>query len=243
MNFMDAMTPPTKVAKKSGKKGHKSASELFLDVVDIAANFGGETVRQVVDELLDHFNQTTDMLYGLTQAETRESINFLYSNALASLSEASRKVASGNDMSDTMQASDFGEFVESFKTILLKKCRSQANFSPYILPHLDAALPMLLQPLTEIYANIISTGFGLSFAMLNQGTSMVSLLDRPELVSEDTFKGFAEFPNEFKNQLETTVNMVLTQYVDPAQLEMMLGMAKMYASNFASSRAPDHDEL
>lgn len=237
-------TPAGRAAKPATGKSHRSALDLGKDLLGIAADFGGETVRLVVEEILDHIDQTSMLLGTLASMEMVDTANFFLLSTVKSLPEASRKIASENDLSETIQGSDFGEFLETFKTILMKRCRGMAGFSPMLLPHIESLLPMILQSATEMYGNIVSsTGFGLTFGMLNQATSMLSLLERPEYISRDTFKGFADFPTEMKLQLETAVDELLNRYIDPAQLEMMLGMAKMYASNFASSRRAEHDEL
>ena len=111
-----------------------------------------------------------------------------------------------------------------------------------ILTQVDSFLPPVLQGLTEMYQNVVgSTGFGLTFGLLSQGTSFLSFLERPEYVSRDTFKQFVNFPEEIKQQFETVIEDVISTYIDPTQLEMGLNMAKMYAQNFG--RRGEHEDL
>lgn len=229
--------------KKAGRKGRKSATDYLDDVMDIASAFGGDAVANILRELLDQLEHTSNMLKSLAKDDVLSSINFAINTSITSLGDASRSVASKNDLSDTVQSSDFGEFVDEFKTTLLKRCRAKANFSPLILPQLEAALPMLLQSVAEMYGNVVSSiGFGLTFNMLEKGTSALSMIQAKEYVTADTFKSFANFPTDFKHQMETMFDEVVGQYIDPAQLDMILGMARMAASNFATRRG-EHDEL
>jgi hypothetical protein len=233
----------SKAGVKKGKKLRKSSSELLAEVMEIVADFGGDAVGSIVQEFLDNLNHTSSMLKSLAREDVIESINFLLRSAISTLGDAAHTVSKGNESSDTVQSSDFGEFLEHYKSALLKKCRGKANFSPMILPQLETVLPLLLQSLSEMYGNVISSmGFGLTFGMLSQGTSLLTMLERPEYVSKDTFKSFADFPTEMKRQFETVVDELINNYVDPSQLEMMIGMARMYASSFASRRG-EHDEL
>jgi len=229
--------------KKAGRKNQKSAADYFDDIMDIASAFGGDTVGNILRDLFEQLEHTSNMLKSLAKEDVRTSINFAINTSITSLGDASKSVASKNDISDTVQSSDFGEFIDEFKTTLLKRCRAKANFSPLILPQLEAALPMLLQSVAEMYGNVVSSiGFGLTFGMLEKGTSALTLIQSKEYVTEDTFKTFANFPNDFKHQMETMFDEVVGQYVDRAQLDMILGMARMAASNF-SSRRGEHDEL
>lgn len=235
-----ASTKVTKKAKKARKT--KSGSEILAEVMDIVSAFGGDAVGNAIDEFTSNLQQTSEVLQSLASADTIDSINFLIRNSISSFSEAARKAASANGAGETMQGSDFGEFLESFKTILVKRCKAKSGFTPTILTQLELALPAVLQGLTEIYQNVVeSTGFGLSFGLLSQGTSFLAFLERPEYVSKDTFKQFVNFPEEIKHQFETVIEDLVSQYVDSTQLDMMLNMAKMYAQNF--SRRGEHEDL
>jgi len=232
-----------KTAKKAKKTSTRSGTEILSEIMDIISTFGGDAIASAIEEFTANLQQTASLLQSLAKEETVDSINFFIRNAISSLSEGARDISSKNDISETVQSSDFGEFLETFKTVLLKRCKGKANFSEHILPQVELFLPHLLEGLSEMYKNVIgSTGFGLTFGMLTQGTSLFSLLERPEYVSKDTFSQFVGFPNEIKHQFETVIEEVVKNYVDPTQLDMMLNMAKMYATSYANRRA-EHEDL
>jgi len=237
---------PAKTGKKAGnKKGSrktKSGTEILAEVMDIVSAFGGDAVGNAIDEFTFNLHQTTDLLQSLAEEKTIESVNFLIRNAISSLGEVARNAASENGSGVTMQSSDFGEFLENFKSTLISRCTAKSGFKTAVLSQLNIMLPHLLQALTEMYKNVVdSTGFGLTFGMLSQGTTLLSFLERPEYVSQDTFKQFVNFPDEIKHQFESVIEELISSYVDPAQLDMMLGMAKMAAQNF--SRRGEHEDL
>jgi hypothetical protein len=241
----DAPNANSKVSKKTqkAKKTTKSGTEILSEVMDIVSAFGGDAIGGVIDEFTANLQQTSELLQSLAHPDTIDSINFLIENLLKSLGEAALKASSDNGAGETMQSSDFGEYLESVKSILIKRCKTKTNFPPSILSQIEMALPALFQGLSEMYKNIFeSTRFGLTFGLLAQGTSFLSIFDRREYVSKDTFQQFVNFPDEIKHQFETVVEELIASYIDPAQLDMMLGMAKMYAKNFASRRG-EHDEL
>lgn len=238
-----------KVGKTGGKKkAGLSGTQIISHVMDILSDVGGDTVGKIISEFTSNLRQTMTLLQSLAQDETIDSINFLLRNALSSVSEAARSLASKNTQSSVIQASDFGEFLEEFKSILIKRCKGKSNFSPLILPQLELVLPELLNGLIELYKNFEDfsrdylAGWGVSFKMLSQGTSFLSLLERPEYVSKDTFKQFVSFPQEIQGQFETVVEELVNNYMEPSQLEMILNMGKMYAKSFASRRG-EHEEL
>jgi len=231
----------TKTNKKAGRKT-KSGTELVTEVMDIIGAFGGDAVSGAIEEFLTNLKQTTDLLQSLANADTIEAVNFLIRNALSSFGEAARKAAKTNGASETMQSSDVGEFLASFKSVLVERCQNKSNFPADFLKHVEAALTAILPGFSEMYKNVMeSTGFGLTFGLLSQGTSFLSFLERPEYVSKATFAQFVNFPEEIKSQFETVIEELAASYIDPAQLDMMLNMAKMYAQNFA--RRGEHEDL
>jgi len=239
---------PAKTGKKAGnKKGSrktKSGTEILAEVMDIVSAFGGDAVGNAIDEFTFNLQQTTDLLQSLAEEKTIESVNFLIRNAISSLGETARNAAADpeNGSGVTMQSSDFGEFLEKFKLTLISRCSAKAGFKTTVLSQLNIMLPHLLQALTEMYKNVVdSTGFGLTFGMLSHGTTLLSFLERPEYVSQDTFKQFVNFPDEIKHQFESVIEELISSYIDPAQLDMMLSMAKMAAQNFA--RRGEHEDL
>lgn len=240
-----ASSSSSKVSKsaKKTKLKHKTGTEILSEIMDIISAFGGDAVETAIGEFTANLEQTASLLQSLAKEETVDSVNFLIRNAISSFSEGARNVSSSNGSSETVQASDFGEFLENFKSTLIKRCKGKSNFSAHILPQVELVLPHLLEGLNDMYKNVINTtGFGLTFGMLNQGTSLLMLLERPEYVSKDTFSQFVSFPNEIKHQFETVVEELVSNYVDPTQLDMMLNMAKMYATSFANRRA-EHEDL
>jgi hypothetical protein len=233
----------TKNSKKQRKVTMRSGTEILSEVMDIISLFGGDAVGNAIDEFSNNIQQTASLLQSLASDDTIDSINFLIRNSLSSFSEAAKIVASKNDITDSVQSSDFGEFLEIFKTTLLERCQKKSNFSGAILPQLEIALPHILEGLSEMYRNVVEvTSFHLTFGLLSQGTSFLTLLERPQYVSKETFSQFVSFPEEIKHQFETVIEELVKNYVDPAQLEMMLNMAKMYATNFSSRRA-EHEDL
>jgi len=239
------------VGKAGGKKRvGLSGTQIISYIMDIAADVGGDTVGKIISEFLANLKQTMALLQNLAQDDTIDSINFLLRNSLSSVSEAARSAAAKNTKSSVIQASDFGEFLEDFKSILIKRCKGKSNFSPLILPQLELVVPELLNGLIELYKNFEDfsrdylAGWGITFNMLSQGTSFLSLLERPEYVSKDTFKQFVSFPQEIQGQFETVIEELVNNYIDPSiPLETILNMGKMYAKSFASRRAPEHEDL
>jgi len=240
----DAPYASSKVSKSNKKaKKTKSGTEILSEVMDIVSSFGGEAVGTAIEDFRRNLDQTSELLQSLASEDTIESINFLIRNAISSLSETALKAASANDSSMSMQSSDFGEFLDSFNTALVKRCKAKANFSSQLIAQLEIVLPPMLHALSEMYTNVVdSTGFYLTFGMLSQGTRLLTFLERPEYVSKDTFKQFVNFPDEIQHQFETVIEDLISTYVDPTQLDMMLNMAKMYANSFASRRG-EHEEL
>jgi hypothetical protein len=234
----------SKVTKRGGKRNRnrRTGTELLAEVMDIIADFGGDAVAGAIDEFTMNLEQTSKLLESLAHDDTIDSVNFFTRNALLSFGVAARDLLKRNNGSDIMQPSDFGEYLELFQSTLITRCKEKANFPRVMLQQIEIALPPVLQALTELYRNIVdASGFGLTFNMLSTGTSFLSMLERPEYVSRDTFQQFANFPAEIKQQFETVLDDVVSQYVDPTQLDMMLNAAKMFAQNFA--RRGEHDDL
>jgi hypothetical protein len=242
--FIEAGSPAKNGKQANSKKARrtKSGTEILAEVMDIVSAFGGDAVATAIEEFTANLEQTTNLLQSLAEEKTIWSVNFLIANAISSLGEVARKAASENGSGQTMQSSDFGEFLENFRTTLISRCEGKSGFKPAVLAQLNTMLPHALQALTEMYKNVVdTTGFGLTFGMLSQGTTLLSFLERPEYVSQDTFKQFVNFPDEIKHQFETVIEELVSSYVDPAQFDMMLGMAKMAAQNFA--RRGEHEDL
>jgi hypothetical protein len=238
-------TAGSKVSKsaKKGKRMSRSATDLIAEVMDIASAFGGQAVEDAIEEFTSSLQQTSALLESLAEEDTIDSINFLIRNALSSLGEAAHKLSADNAPGDTVESSDFIEFLDLARKTLVDRCRNKSNFSGNIFPQLDIFLPAVLQGLGEIYKNLYDTmGFGLKFSMLSQGMSLLSLLERSEYVTKETFTQFVRFPQEIKGQIETAVEDLIMTYVDPTQLEMVLNMAKMYANSYANRRA-EHEDL
>jgi len=233
----------TNVSKKAKKaKKTKSGMEILSRVMDIISSFGGDAVGTAIEEVVANLQMTSEFFQGLAHDDTIDSVNFLIRNAISSLGDAARKAASDNGAGETIQPSDFGEILEYYKNILIKRCNDKSKFSSTVSNQLELVLPAVLQGLSEMYKNVVdSTGFGLSFGMLSQGTSLLAFLERPEYVSKDTFKQFVNFPEEIKHQFETIIEELVGTYVDPTQLDMMLNMAEMYAQSFA--RRGEHEDL
>jgi len=239
--FIEAGSAAKKGGNKKSRKS-KSGTEILAEVMDIISAFGGAAVGDAIDEFVNNLQQTTDLLQSLADEKTIDSINFLIRSAISSLGEVAKKAASENASGETMQSSDFGECLENFKSTLFARCNAKSGFKANVLAQLNMLLPHILQALTEMYKNVVdSTGFGLTFGMFVQATSFLTFLDRPEYVSQDTFKQFVNFPEEIKHQFETVIEELISNYVDPAQLDMMLSMAKMAAQNFA--RRGEHEDL
>jgi len=253
--FIQAMSKVGRGNKRA--KRTMSASQLIESVMDIASSIGGDAVADAVDDFMTNLHNTAEMLKVLGKAETVDSVNFLIRNALSSLGDAARNSAKENGASAAIQASDFAEFLESFKETLLTRLDNNVAFSAVVKAQVKTILPPLLQAMSELYGNakamIDQTGFALSFNHLQQATSLLSFLERPEYVSKDTFEQFASFPEEMKSHFETMLEELIGNYIDPTQMEMMLNMAKMFVQNFASSRSsdnvvqpevqPEHDEI
>jgi hypothetical protein len=234
----------SKVSKRGGKRGRnrRSGTELLSEVMDIIADFGGEGIALAIDEFTTQIQQTSRLLESFAEKDTIDSINFLVRHTLSSFDVAARELLKRNNGAETMQPSDFGEYLELFQSTLITRCKEKANFPRIMLQQIEVALPPILQALTELYKNIVeASGFGLTFNMLSTGTSFLSMLERPEYVSRDTFQQFASFPAEIKQQFESVLDDVVSQYIDPTQLDMMINAAKMFAQNFA--RRAEHDDL
>jgi len=211
--------------------------------MDIISLFGGDAIGSVLDDFTANLQQTSDLLQSLASEDTIDSINFVISNAFSSLNEAAVKAASANDRNTTMEVSDFGEFLDSFNSILVKRCKNKPNFSTQLIAQVEMVLPHMLGAMSEMYKNVVElSGFHLTFALLSQGTGLLSFFEQRVYVSKDTFKQFANFPEEIKHQFETVIEELVSTYVDPTQLDMVLNMAKMYATSFANRRG-EHEEL
>jgi len=239
-----ASSKVSKTAKSGKNKYRKSGTQLVTEVIDILSMFGGEAVEQVIEDFKTNIHQTTSLLQSLASENTIDSVNFLLRSAISSLGDAARHAASENDTSTVMASSDFSEFLDSFRATVLKKCKAKSNFASGILPQVEAVMPSLLQGLSELYENVhSSTGFGLTFGMLSQGTMLLSFFERPEYVSKDTFKSFVDFPTEIQGQFEHVIEELIDSYnVDQSQIDMVLGMARMAAQNFASSSSRRHEK-
>jgi hypothetical protein len=242
-------TSASKVGKnaKSGRnKYRKSGMQLLSEVIDIASMFGGDAVEQAVEDFKTNIHQTTSLLKSLANENTIDSVNFLIRSAISSLGDAARQVASENTESSTMAPSDFSEFLDAFRATLLQKCRAKSNFALGILPQIEAILPSLLQGLAELYENFHTStnGFGLTFSLLKQATMVLTIFERPEYVGKDTFKTFVDFPTEIQSQFEHVLDELISSYdIDQSQIDMVLGMIRMAAQNFSSSRRYDKEEL
>jgi len=231
------------VTDKRNSKFRKSSTELLEEGLDILATFGGETVSTIINEFLTNLKQTTSMLKDLSKDNVIDSINHLIKSSITSLADSARQIGNSNASGDKIVDSDFREFTDTFKQILDKKILSKKDFSTEVSNQVKLLLPALLGGLNEVYENIVeSTGFGLTFGMLSQGTALLTMFERPEYVSKDTFKSFVSFPEEIKQQLDMALDQLIGTYIDPSQLEMMMSMAKMYAQNFASKRT-EKEEL
>lgn len=221
-----------------GAKRGMSGSEIVGTIMDIAASVGGETVADAVDDFMTNLQNTAEMLKLLGKPETVDSLNFLIRNSLSSVGDAARNAAKENGASSTIQASDFGEFLESFMETLMTRCEGKAGFSSVIKTQVKTMLPPVLQAMSELYVNakalIDQTGFGITFGHLQQASMLLSFLERPEYVSADTFQQFSSFPEEMKTHFETMVEELAANYIDPTQMEMMFNMARMFVQNFAS---------
>jgi hypothetical protein len=217
----EAASKVSKRAKRSRKT--KSGTEILSEVMDIVSDFGGDAVAGAIEEFTMNLQQTSELLQSLAHEDTIDSLNFFIRNTLSSFGSAARDMLKKNNGTETMQSSDFGEYLDAFQSTLIKRCRDNTKFSIVILQQVEAALPPILQGLTEMYKNVMeASGFGLTFGMLSTGTSFLAMLERPEYVSRDTFQQFANFPTEIKHQFETVIDEVVSQYVDPNQLDMML---------------------
>jgi len=239
-----SMTANKSAQRQNSNKFGKSTAELIEQAMNIVSNFGGDTVANIIKEFMDNLKQTINMLKSLSNDDVIDSANYLINSSIICLADAARQMSNANGTSDTMQHSDFAEFLDTFKSVLNKRLKNKSNFSVHITTQLDIMLPAVLQGLNELYENVItSTGFGLSFGMLTQGTSLLGMLERPEYVSKDTFRSFVNFPEEMKDQLEIALDNLIGPYVDRTQLGMMLNMAEMYSQNFANSRHREKEEL
>jgi len=242
---LDGPSRVTKNKGKGGKKFRKSATDILSEVIDILSAFGGDAVEKMVDDFKNNLTQTTSLLQSLSNPNTIDSVNFFIRSLISGFGDAARQAASENDPSMTMQGSDFSEFLTSFKDIVMKKCEAKSNFATGILPQIKSVMPLMLQGLTELYENIVSsTGFGLTFGLLSQATMLLAFLDRQEYVSKDTFSSFSNFPEEIKGQFEQVIDQLLDTYnIDTNQVDMVLNMAKMYATSFVNNRYQEKDEV
>lgn len=241
---IEGASDSSKVTKRGNKRGRsrRSGTELLAEILDLVAEFGGDAVARAIDEFTANIYDTAQLLESLAHADTVDSVNFFTRNAILSFGVAARDLLKQNSGADIMQPSDFGEYLELFQRTLITRCKEKANFPRAMLQQIELALPPVLQAITELYRNVVdASGFGLTFNMLSTGTSFLSMLERPEYVSRDTFQQFANFPAEIKHQFESVLDEVVSQYVDPNQLDMMLNAAKMFAQNFA--RRAEHDDL
>jgi hypothetical protein len=238
-----ADAPDSKVSKRAKRaRKTKSGTEILSEVMDIISDFGGDAVANAIEEFTMNLQQTSELLQSLAHEDTIDSLNFFIRNTLSSFSSSANEMLKSNKGTATMQPSDFGEYLDAFQSTLIKRCKDNAKFSRQILQQIEAALPPILQGMTEMYKNIVeASSFGLTFGMLSTGTSFLTMLERPEYVSRDTFQQFANFPTEIKHQFETVIDEVVSQYVDSTNLDMMLNAAKMFAQNFA--RRGEHEDL
>jgi len=236
------------VAKSRGKQivlgpCSKAASE-FLDIAKLAI---GEPAASGIDGVVKNLSNTAHLIASLGEDITRDSLNFTLGALFTSLPEAATSVLKRNSSSDKMTSSDFGEFLAEYKTVVLLHCSQHDNFAPYVLDQLTMLMPLMLQSLTDIYANINeATGFGLTFGYLSQGAHLMSMFKRDIYIESSVTQQLASFPEEILGQMETMLeDLLATVGMDGTKASMMLSMLRVYAQGMADARAKQsaHDEL
>jgi len=237
-----AASKSTAAAKANQKtKSNSVGSQVVNQVLEILSSFGGEAFTETVGSM----TMAMEVVALLGHDDTIFSLNFGIRNVFISLQEASRTIASKNPSGDTMQSSDFHELLDLFQKNLIISCKSEPRFTRELIPHMESIVPILIQGLTEMYGNVVdATGFGLPFGLLSQGSMFLSYFERPVYVTQDTFSQVTNFPEEIRAQFETVINDVVSSYIDPAQLNMALGVLSMLAKNYESkhySNPREHD--